>query len=37
MQIILQTHLLFFMLIFVLDGGESGKTFRYDLQAYNFK
>ena len=34
---ILQTQLLFFILIFVLDGRETGKTFRYDLQANNFK
>jgi hypothetical protein len=37
MQIILQTHLLLFILIFVLDSRESGRTFRYDLQTNNFK
>jgi len=37
MQIILQTQLLLFILVVVSDDRVSGKTFRCDLQANNFK
>lgn len=37
MQIILQTQLLLLILVVVSDDRVSGKTFRCDLQANNFK